>query len=84
MENLSFAPDNDMLNFVEVRFDSTLASITGMLCNKVFGRVPDVFEPLFFGVVCNLACSTKQQSTCSSRSLETLRDNLRELLFMES
>lgn len=58
MENLSSAPDNDLLNSTEVGIDSTSGS-TGMLCNKVFGGVSDVSDPWFLAVVCNLACATK-------------------------
>lgn len=41
MENLvrlSFSPDNDILNSSEIDTDSTPASITELLCNKVFGE----------------------------------------------
>lgn len=68
MENLSSAPNNDLLNTVEVGADFTLASITGMLCSKVFGGVPDVSNPWFFAVVYNLAYATKQQFALSRDS----------------
>lgn len=84
MENLSSVPNNDLLNSVEVGVDSTSVFITEMLCSKVFGRVPDVSDRRFLRFFCNLACSTKQQSACSLCSLETLRDNLRELFLMVS
>lgn len=63
------------------------ASITELLCQKLFGRVPfgrvpDVYDPHFSGIVCNLACSTKQQLACNSCPLEALGDDLRELLLM--
>lgn len=45
MENLSSTPNIELLNAAEVSADSTPASITEMLCNKVFKGVPDVSDP---------------------------------------
>lgn len=42
---MSSAPDNHVLNSVEVGVDSTPASITEMLYSRVFDRVPDVSDP---------------------------------------
>lgn len=84
MENLSSAPNNDLLNDAEVSADSTPASITRMMCSKVFGGILDVFDPYFLVVVCNLAYAAKQQSACSLRSIEAVRESLREMLLMVS
>lgn len=80
MDYLSSTPDIELLNAAEVSADSTPASITEMLCNKVFKGVPDVSDPPFLALVCNLACATKQQYACSSRSIEALGDSLRKML----
>lgn len=58
--SLSSALDNDILNSSKIDVDSTPTSITELLCNKVFGGVPDISKPHFLGFFCSLACSIKQ------------------------
>lgn len=50
VENLSSAFDNELLNAAEVGVDSTPASITEMLCIKVFEGVPNISNPPFLGI----------------------------------
>lgn len=60
VENMSFAPDNELLNAAEVNVESTLASVTEMLYNKMFDGVLDASNPCFLALVSRLAYATKQ------------------------
>lgn len=81
---LTLAPDNEFLNAAEETVDSTLASVAKELCDKMFGGAPGALNPLFLDLVNHLACSTRQQETFSTRSLDGLGDCLREMLLMVS
>lgn len=59
VENLSSAPDNELLNTTEVGANCTPVSITEMLYSKVFGGILDVSDPYFLACVSNLAYTTK-------------------------
>lgn len=47
VENLSFTPDNELLNATKVNVESTLASVAEMLCSKMFGGL-QMFLTLVF------------------------------------
>lgn len=59
VEQLSFAPDNEILHAAEVTLESTPALAAKMLCEKMFGGIPNASDPRFLAFISHLACSTK-------------------------
>lgn len=59
VENLTFAPNNELLNAAEVGADSTPASKTEMLHSRMFGGVLDASDPHLLTLVSHLAYATK-------------------------
>lgn len=82
MENLSSAPNNELLNATEVTTESMPASVAKMLCGRMFGGVPYASDLCFLALVSHLACAITQQATFSSRSLEAFGNGLREIFLM--
>lgn len=67
MGQLSLAPDNELLNAIEVTLESLPASVVEMLCNWMFRGTPDASDPRFLSFISHLARSTNQQAAFNSR-----------------
>lgn len=84
VEQLSSTLDNELLNATKVTREFSLASAAKMLCEKMFEGTPDASDPRFLALISHLARSTKQQVVLNTRSLDDLRDSLREMFLMVS
>lgn len=84
MDQLSSAPDNELLNAAEVTRESSSVSVAKMLYENMFAGAPDASNPHFLAFISPLARSTKQQPVFNTRSLDDLRDDMREMFLMVS
>lgn len=72
MEQLSSAPDNELLNAAEVTRESSSVSVAKMLYENMFAGAPDASNPHFLAFISPLARSTKQQPVFNTRSCVAL------------